>query len=82
MLHTIVATPLRRPKLSLSERIAHAPVIPEGDGTFAISFPFITRHFHVVAEHRASIFRKEDIRTRVRAQIKATIGFIVSIPRP
>ena len=78
MLHTIVATPLVRPKASAS--IAHAPVIPEGDRTCAC--PFITRHFYVVAKQRFSTRREESIRcTRVGAQIKATISFIVSISR-
>jgi hypothetical protein len=77
VLHTIVATPFRRPKISA----IHAPVIPEGVGTY-IAIPFFARHFYVVAKHRAPTLREEGRPcTRVRAQIKTTIGFVVSIPQ-
>jgi hypothetical protein len=79
MLRTVVAAPPRRPETS--GIIGHARATPEASTLTTVPVTF-TWHFFERAEHRATVALEEGARcSRIHAQIKATIGFIFSIPR-
>ena len=81
MLRTLVAAPAAMIRPETSGLIGQARAIPE-TSTFTTAPVTFTTHFLGRAGHRVTVTWEEGARcSRIYAQIKATIGFIFSIPQ-